>query len=114
MARNSEGGSSKPTRHPRPSTTPEGRENQMVALAYDLVERRMRDGSATSQETTHFLKLGSAREQLEQDRLRNENSLTQAKIDAMQGQKRIEELYSNAISAMNTYQGRESASFEDE
>jgi hypothetical protein len=78
----------------------------MVALAYDLVEKRIREGTATSQEVTHFLKLGSSREQLEQQRLTYENKLTEAKIEAMAAQSRIEELYREAILAMNTYQGR--------
>lgn len=106
MPRNSGGGDSEPARRLRPATTPEGREKQMVALAYDLVEKRIREGTATSQEVTHFLKLGSSRETLEQERLRHENELTQAKIDAMAAQGRIEELYRDAILAMNTYQGR--------
>jgi hypothetical protein len=78
----------------------------MVALAYDLVEKRIREGTATSQEVTHFLKLGSSREVLEQERIRHENELAQAKISAMESQSRIEDLYREAILAMNTYQGR--------
>lgn len=78
----------------------------MVALAYDLVEKRIREGTATSQEVTHFLKLGSSRELLEQQRLTYENKLTEAKIESMASQSRIEDLYREAILAMNTYQGR--------
>jgi hypothetical protein len=91
----------------RPATTPEGRETQLVSLAYDLVEKRIREGTATSQETTHFLKLGSSREQLEQQRLRYENQLTETKIAALESQKRVEELYRNALDAMRTYSGQE-------
>ena len=53
------------TRKSRPALTPEARENQLIAKAYDLVEQRLDDGTATSQETTHFLKLGSAKAKLE-------------------------------------------------
>lgn len=95
------------SRRGRPATTPEGRESQLVALAFDLVEKRIREGNATSQETTHFLKLGSSREILEQERLRNENLMTQAKIDQLASQARVEELYSKALNAMRTYAGHE-------
>lgn len=107
MPRKSGGGDSEPVRRSRPATTPEGRENQMVALAYDLVERRIREGSATSQEVTHFLKLGSTREQLEQERLRHENHLMRVKREALESQKRVEELYKSALDAMRTYSGQE-------
>jgi hypothetical protein len=106
MPRNSGDSDSEPLRPRRPATTPEGREKQVIALAFDLVEKRIREGTATSQEVTHFLKLGSSRELLEQERLRHENELAQAKIQAMESQSRIEDLYRNAILAMNTYQGR--------
>lgn len=96
----------KEPRKRRPATTPEGRENQLVTLAVELVEKRLREGTATSQETTHFLKLGSTREQLEQERLRNENLLTQAKIDALESQQRQEELYAEALIAMKAYSGQ--------
>lgn len=88
-----------------PATTLEGREQQMVGLAMELAEERMRSGKASSQEIVHFLRLGSTRERLEQQRLANENVLTQAKIEALQSQARIEELYDKAIKAMRAYQG---------
>lgn len=91
----------------RPATTPEGREAQLVSLAYDLVEKRIREGTATSQETTHFLKLGSSREQLEQQRLRYENLLTETRIESLASQKRVEELYRDALDAMRSYSGQE-------
>ena len=37
----------------RPALTPEARENQLIALATDLVEQRLLDGTASSQETTY-------------------------------------------------------------
>lgn len=97
---------SKPETSPRrTATTPEGRENQMISLAHDLAERRIREGTASAQEIVHFLKLGSSRERLEQQRLEHENKLTEAKIEAMESQARIEELYDKAIGAMRRYQG---------
>jgi hypothetical protein len=89
----------------RPATTPEGRENEMVSAAIDLAEQQIRAGTASSQVITHFLKLGSTRERLEQQRLEHENELTRVKIEALEGQKRVEELYLEALTAMRSYAG---------
>ena len=89
----------------RPALTPEARENQLISLAVDLVEQRLLNGTASSQETTHFLKLGSMKNRLEMQKLQEENKLLQAKTDAMKSAKRVEELYSEAISAMRSYSG---------
>ena len=90
----------------RRATTPEARENQLIALAYDLAERKLTDGSASSQEVTHFLKLGSSREKLEQERLAMEVEIGQAKIEMMQSAKRVEEMYAAALTAMRSYAGQ--------
>jgi hypothetical protein len=100
-------------RRGRPATTPEGRENQLVSLAYDLVEKRIRQGTATSQEVTHFLKLGSTREALEQERLRHENELTAVRIAALESQKVVEELYREALNAMRSYSGQDPIDYGD-
>lgn len=89
----------------KPATTPEGRENQLVSDAIDLAEQQIRGGTASSQVITHFLKLGSTRERLEQQRLEHENELTRVKIEALESQKRVEELYSEALAAMRSYAG---------
>ena len=89
----------------RPALTPEARENQLIALAVDLVEQRLLDGTASSQETTHFLKLGSMKNRLEMEKLKEENKLLQAKTESIQSAKRVEELYAEAINAMRTYNG---------
>lgn len=87
----------------RPALTPEARENQLIALSMDLVEQRLRDGTASSQEVTHFLKLGSQKERLERQKLEEENKLLKAKTDALQSAKRVEELYADAIQAFSSY-----------
>jgi len=79
----------------------------MVSYAIDLAEEQIRDGTASSQVITHFLKLGSTRERLEQQRLEHENELTRVKIEALEGQKRVEELYMEALQAMRSYTGEE-------
>ena len=90
-----------------PATTPEARESQMIALAMDVVEKRLRNGTASSQETTHFLKLGSIKEKRELALLEQELQLKRAKTEAIQSAKRVEELYSKALDAMRSYSGRE-------
>ena len=96
----------------RPALTPEARENQLIALAVDLDQQRLLDGSASSQETTHFLKLGSMKNQLEMEKLREENKLLKAKTESIQSAKRVEELYAEAINAMRRYSGNRSSSDE--
>lgn len=94
---------SKPRRPP--ATTPEARENRLVGLAFDLAEKQLAEGTASSQVQVHYLKLGTAREKLEIAKLENENKLLLAKVDAMASGKIIEELYGKAIIAMSKYQG---------
>ena len=96
-----------PPRKRPPATTPESRENQMIALAMDVVEERLRNGTASSQETTHFLKLGSIKEKRELALLEQELELKKAKTEAIQSAKRVEELYSKALKAMKSYTGAE-------
>lgn len=90
----------------RPATTPEARENQLISLAVDLAEQQLKDGTASSQVITHYLKASSSREKLEQERLRNENILLKAKAEAIASQKRIEEMYAEALGAMRSYSGQ--------
>lgn len=90
-----------------PATTPSARENQLIALAVDLAERQLIDGTASSQVMSHYLKLGSSREQLEQIKIAHENELLQAKKDAMESAQRVEALYGEALNAMRSYAGQE-------
>ncbi len=98
----------------RPATTADGRENQLISLAADLAEKQLVDGTASSQVITHFLKLASSRERLEQERLQNENLLLSAKVDQIRSGKRIEELYETALNAMRQYAGRDIETYEDD
>ena len=53
------------------------------------------------------MKLGTAKEKLEQEKLKKENELLRAKTEAIESSKRVEELYANALNAMRTYSGFE-------
>lgn len=93
------------TKNIRPALTPEARENQLIYLATDLAEQQLRDGTASSQVITHYLKLGTTKERIEKEILEKQKELITAKTEALQSAKRIEELYANAISAMRRYSG---------
>lgn len=92
------------TENPKRYHSSQAKENDMVALAYDLVERRLREGTATSQETCHFLKIGSTQHKLEMDNLREENKLLRAKTEALESAKSTEEMYRKAIESFQSYQ----------
>lgn len=97
-----------------PATSPERRENELALLAYDEVERQIRNHEASSQVLTHFLKVGSTRERLEQERLLREVDLMEKKAAAMESAQRIEALYDEAISAMRAYGGQQSENRHDD
>lgn len=90
----------------RPAMTPDSRENQLINMAVDLAERQLEEGTASSQVITHFLKLGSSKERLEREKLEEENKLLRAKTESLQSQKRVEELYAEALAAMRRYNGQ--------
>jgi hypothetical protein len=95
------------TNRRRPATTPEARENQLIAAAVDLAERQLNDGTASAQVTTFYLKLGSSREKLEQEKLSLENELLVVKAESIASAVRVEEMYKTALDAMRSYAGQE-------
>lgn len=90
-----------------PAMTPEARENQLIGLAVDLAERQLSEGTASAQVITHYLKLGTVKATLENEKLRRENEFLKAKSEALQSQQHMEELVTKAINAMKTYSGVE-------
>lgn len=100
------GSSTKSTKAIRPALTPEARENQMIALAVDLAEQQLREGTASSQVITHYLKLGSTKERLEKEKLEEENKLLRAKTENIKSMKRSEELMEEALRAFRQYNGQ--------
>ena len=96
-----------------PALTPEDREDQLIALAIDLAEKKLMDGTASNQIVAHYLKLGSTRERLEKEKLQKENELLRARTESLQSAKNIEELYKNALDAMRIYRGENQDDDED-
>lgn len=88
------------TRHAR---TPEQRENQLINLAVDLAERQLREGSATSQVIVHFLRLATMKEKLENDKLRADLKLAEAKVKQIETAESKNILYEKVIDALKSY-----------
>ena len=105
MKKSASSGTNNTGRKRRPALTPEARENQLISDAYDLAEQRIRDGTASSQLVTHFLRLGSTKEKIEKEILEKQKELITAKTESLQAAKRIEDLYANALSALKEYSG---------
>jgi len=103
----------KSSRKRPPATTPEARENQLIALAVDVAEKQLINGTASSQVVTHFLKLGSTKEKIEKEILEQQKELIKAKTESIQSAKRIEELYINALNAMRAYSGNKRGDEDD-
>lgn len=96
---------SKKTTKIHKAMSPEARENQIIALAMDKAEERIRNGTASSQEIVHFLRLGTEKARLEKEKLAKENELLRAKTENLEMQKRSEELTEKVIKAMKEYNG---------
>lgn len=89
------------------SRTPKGKENYLISLAIEMVEEQLLNGTASSQVLTHFLKLATTKEKLENEKLRSDLRVAEAKIKAIQSADEIKELYNKALQAMNRYSGGE-------
>lgn len=100
-------------RNQPPGQTLESRENQLILLATNLAERQLREGTASSQVIYHYLKLGSSRERLEQERLRNENGLARAKTEALESQKQQEIELQEVLKAFRSYSGQDDDDYDD-
>ena len=88
-----------------PAKTPEQRENDMINLALDLAEEQLRQGTATSQVITHYLKLATTREKLEKEQIEQKNLLLRTQVESMESSQKIEAMYEEAIRAFRGYSG---------
>ena len=90
-----------------PALTQEAREYLLISLSERLAEKQLREGTASSQVIVHYLRLGTMRERLERDKLKYETELLKSKKEAIDSEKRSEELFSKAISAFRSYRGED-------
>ena len=95
--------SKKPIRSISPALDPEAREKQMIAYAVDLAEEQLRNGTASSQIITHYLKLATENARLERENLRYDIEYKRAKTKLMESQQNMEKMYTEAIAAMRDY-----------
>lgn len=91
-----------------PARTPEARENQLINLAVEEVEHRLRNGTASSQILTVLLKLATTRAQLELEKLRSDISLQRAKEQEIEDKASSNDLYTQALEAFRSYKGVDS------
>ena len=89
----------------RAAISPDAREKQLTALAVDLAEQQLRDGTASSQVITHFLKLATRKEEIEREILELQKDLVAAKTESIRAQQRSDEMFKEAIEAIRGYQG---------
>lgn len=90
----------------RPALTPEAREGQLISLAVDLAEKQLREGTASSQVITHYLKLGSTKEKLEKEILEKQKDLMDAKTQNLKSTDKLEKMYEDALNAFRGYSGQ--------
>lgn len=105
--------SSDSSRTMRPALSPEAREGQMISLAMDCAEEQLRNGTASSQVITHFLKLATAKAELEKEKLKQENELLRAKTDSQKSQQRSDEFYEKVLNAFKQYSGQDDSDDDD-
>lgn len=87
--------------------TKEDREQQLIAKAERLAEKKLEDGTASPQIIVHYLKLATAKEAIEREILERQKDLITAKTEALQSAAKIEALYEEAMSMFKKYNGTE-------
>lgn len=108
-------GKSSTNKHNHQPRTSEGKESQLINLAMKLAEKKLRDGTASSQIITHFLSLATAKTQLEAEKLKADVKLSSAKVDKIKSDRDMKNIYEQVIDAMKKYQGdAEDDEYEDE
>lgn len=98
----------------RAARNPEARMNQLVSLAVDLVEQRLLNGTATSQETTTIIRYGTSQSKLEQELTEERINLMKAKRESIEAAKRSDEMYGQVLTAIREYSGMNDEDINDE
>lgn len=88
-----------------PAASPFARDMQLKNRAVELAEQQIRDGTASSQIITHFLKMDPEKERLEHQKLEEEVKLLQAKTKAYENAEESKKMYDEAIKAILEYNG---------
>lgn len=89
-----------------PARTPEERESILISKSLNLVEKQIDDGSVSATVLAQYVKLGSSREVLEQERLRSDNAVLRKKLETMEAAIDVKNLMDEALSAFKGYSGQ--------
>lgn len=96
-----------------PALTPELAEQRCIEESFKLAEAQLREGTASPSVITHFLKMGTARAQLEREKLARETELLTTKTTAIRNAETSAETYAEAMKAFKTYAGIEDSEDDD-
>lgn len=98
----------------RKATTPEGRQNQLISAAVNLAEKQLLEGTASSSVIVHYLRLGTRERELSDEILAAQKKLVEAKTEALESQRKLDEMYAKAMKAMKYYHGEDSGEEEED
>ena len=88
-----------------PALTDDAEEKQIVALARKVSLERLQNGTATAQEILYWLKAGSSEQRTEQEIKEEQKKLLVAKTKALSDAESSAKAYTDAVKAMQAYQG---------
>lgn len=96
-------------RKERPAASPLEKEMLLAGLATDLIEQRLRDGTASNQLLAQILKDNSRKAELERQKLEEENKLLKAKTEALEREKEMSVDLKEVMDALRRYSGQNDA-----
>lgn len=88
-----------------PARTRERRTQQLVNLAENLIEERLRKGTASPTETTAIIRLGTAQELANIERIKAQTEYLVAQRAKAESETFREEKFQEAMEAMSRYAG---------
>lgn len=83
-------------------------------LAVDLAEKQLSEGTASAMLITHYVRMASQKNRLEQEKLQKEIEFLRAKTEAYEADRRSDEKYERALKAFSLYSGRPNEGEEEE
>lgn len=87
------------------AATSEARKLQMAAKAERLAEKKLEDGTASSQLIIYILNQTSQKEELDKKQREADIALKQAKVDAIKSASEIKDMFEEAMRMFKTYHG---------
>lgn len=108
MPKSATAGERDPEEVPRrlpPARTRERRTQQLVTLAEDLIEERLRKGIASPTETTAIIRLGTAQEMANVERIKAQTAYLEAQRAKAESETFREAMFKEAMEAMSRYAG---------